>query len=367
MENLKVETIWYNDFKKELPNVEGKVFVVTGTTSGTGFIAARTAAELGGEVLLLNRKSGRATKALAKLQEEVPKGKFVPIECDLQSFESVRAVAQEILTKYDESGIYCVCWNAGIMATPDRATMDGFDEQMQTNHLSHFLLTAKLYPLLEKYATAHGDARIVNHSSGGRHMTPNKILERRYLEKNGGNLGGSEMRAMSGPCFERYFHTKLANAVFTQALHNKLQAKGSNIKALCADPGLSATSLANHFEGMEGAPDMQKFGEFFSQQNGNNNIAILRQILTQLLFAFSTTSQQRPNTRRWRHGNYQRNDACGGRKWRSLWTCHYQRAGRTQCVPTVRNRPRIHPNALGSEPSFYRSYLCYLVNCIGIR
>ena len=258
MEDVKVETVWYNEFKKELPSVEGKVFVVTGTTSGTGYVAARTAAEKGGEVLLLNRKSDRATKALAKLQEEVPSGKFVPIECDLQSFESVRKAAKEIQTKYADSGIYCVCWNAGIMATPDRATVDGFDEQTQTNHLSHFLLTAELYPLLEKYAAANGDARIVNHSSGGRHMTPNKILEQKYLEKNGGNLGGSEMGMMSGPCFVRYFHTKLANAVFTKALHSKLQAKGSKIKALCADPGMSATSLGNHFDS---GTDFSKFGK----------------------------------------------------------------------------------------------------------
>ncbi|CAB9526725.1 Dehydrogenase/reductase SDR family member on chromosome X [Seminavis robusta] len=252
MENLAVATIWYNDFKKELPSAEGKVFAITGTTSGTGYVAARTAAEKGGAVLLLNRSSDRANKSLAKLKEEVPNGKFVPIECDLQSFESVRKAAAEIKSKY--TALYCVCWNAGIMATPDQATVDGYDTQMQTNHLSHFLLTAELLPLLEKQG---GDARIVNHSSGGRHMTPNKCLERKYLEKNGGNLGGSEMDVgkFSGAPFLRYFQTKLANAVFTKALHQKLQAKKSPILAICADPGMSATSLANH---VDGAEDMMK-------------------------------------------------------------------------------------------------------------
>jgi len=135
------------------------------------------------------------------------------------------------------------------MATPDKATVDGYDEQMQTNHLSHFLLTAQLYPLLEKYNG--DDARIVNHSSGGRHMTPNHGLERQYFEKNGGNLGGSDMsKGMGGaPPFLRYFQTKLANAVFTKALHQKLQAKDSKVKAICADPGMSVTSLADHMGG----------------------------------------------------------------------------------------------------------------------
>jgi len=73
----------YNNFKKDLPKLDGKVFVITGTTSGTGFVAARTVAELGGEVVLLNRPSSRATDSLKKLQIAVPTAKFVPIECDL--------------------------------------------------------------------------------------------------------------------------------------------------------------------------------------------------------------------------------------------------------------------------------------------
>ncbi|CAB9515781.1 Short-chain dehydrogenase TIC 32, chloroplastic [Seminavis robusta] len=244
---MAIETVWYNDLKKELPSAEGKVFVITGTTSGTGYVAARTAAEKGGEVLLLNRSSDRATKSLAKLKEEVPNGKFVPIECDLQSFESVRKAATEIKSNY--TAVYCVCWNAGIMGAADEATVDGYDTQMQTNHHSHFLLTAELFPLLVKQG---GDARIVSHSSSGRHMTPNQCLERKYFEKNGGNLGGSEMDVgkLSGAPFLRYFQSKLANAVFTKALHQKLQAKKSPILAICADPGLCATDLVNSVDGM---------------------------------------------------------------------------------------------------------------------
>ena len=249
MEGLVVDTVWFHDFKKELPPATNKVVVITGTTSGTGFVAARTAGELGAEVVLLNRPSDRATKALEDLRVAVPSATFVPIDCDLQSFDNVKAAATNIKEKYGETGIYCVCWNAGIMATPDEATTDGYDTQMQTNHLSHFLLTAELFPLIQKYATSNGDARIVSHSSGGRHMTPDNRLERKYFGKNGGNLGGDEMTGgFSGGPFLRYFQSKLANAVFTQAIHQKLQAKGpSNIKAVCADPGMSATSLGNHF------------------------------------------------------------------------------------------------------------------------
>ncbi len=69
----------------------------------------------------------------------------------------------------------------------DEATKDGFDCQMQVNHLSHFLLTKELFPLLVKRAESKGEARIVNHSSIAAWNPPNR-LGQRYLEKNGGSL-----------------------------------------------------------------------------------------------------------------------------------------------------------------------------------
>ncbi|CAE6909257.1 unnamed protein product [Symbiodinium natans] len=232
---------WFPAFRQELPKVDGKVFVITGTTTGTGFVAAQTIAELGGEVLLLNRTSERVTRAMEKLKEAVPNGKFVSIECDLQDFASVRKAASEIKSKY--SKLYCLANNAGIAASVDKATKDGYDTQMQTNHLSHFLLTAELFPLLEAQAKETGDARIVNHSSMGRLHTEHKGLEEKYFGKNGGNLGGNSITLMGGGCFFRYFQSKLANSVFTYALHEKLKARGSKVRAVCAHPGGSDTHL----------------------------------------------------------------------------------------------------------------------------
>jgi NAD(P)-dependent dehydrogenase (short-subunit alcohol dehydrogenase family) len=101
---------------------------------------------------------------------------------------------------------------AGVMALADKPAKDGYDVQMQTNHLSHFLLTSILFPALEKAATSCGSARIVNHSSTSR-LAPNTPLAAKYLEKmEEGSLGGHAGR------WERYHQTKLANAVFTSAL-----------------------------------------------------------------------------------------------------------------------------------------------------
>ena len=54
------------------------------------------------------------------------------------------------------------------MALKDTATVDGFDVQMQTNHLSHFLLTKELFPVLKIAVELRGDV-MVNHSSIARY------------------------------------------------------------------------------------------------------------------------------------------------------------------------------------------------------
>ena len=236
-----VQTKWFNDFEAGLPSLTGKTVVITGTTSGTGFVIARTAIRKGAEnVFLLNRPSERATKAESMLKEEAKSTKVETIPCDLQDFASVKEAAQIIKSKVQAVDV--LCNNAGVMALEDKATKDGYDVQMQTNHLSHFLLTKELYPSLKKAAELRGEARIANHSSGARKF-PNSDLEEKYLGKNGGNLGGNgSSMFLGGARWVRYHQTKLANAVFTLALNDRL---GSNSKVIAtvAEPGLAATNL----------------------------------------------------------------------------------------------------------------------------
>ncbi len=238
----EVKSVYFDDFKRSLPSMAGKTVVITGTTSGTGKVAAHTVAELGAKVLLLNRKSARSDAGLKEITEAFPDADITAIECDLQSFESVRKAA-EAVRESCAAGIDVLCNNAGVMAMKDEATVDGFDVQMQVNHLSHFLLTAELMPLLEKAADASGEARVVNHSSIAR-MSPKKQLIGKYLEKRGGDLGGNGASLIFGGArWVRYGQTKLANCAFTAALHQRLKEKGSKVKALVAHPGLSNTGL----------------------------------------------------------------------------------------------------------------------------
>jgi NAD(P)-dependent dehydrogenase (short-subunit alcohol dehydrogenase family) len=232
-------------FLAGLPSMTHKTVVITGTTSGTGKIAAATVAGLGAKVLVLNRASERSIAAFAELTAAHPDADLHSVECDLQSFDSVRAAATTVADLCPE-GVDVLANTAGVMALADTATSDGYDVQMQTNHLSHFLLTRGLMPLLEVAAEARGEARVANHSSIAR-MAPSKKLQAKYLEANGGDLGGDgsgiQNMMFNGPRWQRYNQSKLANAAFTAALHHHLQASDSKVKALVAHPGLANTHL----------------------------------------------------------------------------------------------------------------------------
>lgn len=228
----------YDAFESALPSLAGKNVAITGCTSGTGLIAAKCAARKGAaHILMLNRPSARAEAAEQIVRAEIKDSSSVveTIPCDLQDFASVRECANIIRSKYDRIDV--LCNNAGVMALEDKATRDGYDVQMQTNHLSHFLLTSMLLPLLQKAP----NGRIVHHSSDARRGGDLKL---EYFQKHGGNLGGNgNSMFFGGARWERYHQTKLANYVLTAVLADKLQ--GTSMSAVCAAPGLADTNLQN--------------------------------------------------------------------------------------------------------------------------
>ena len=134
----------------------------------------------GWKVIITGRRGNRLEDLTKELGENC-----LPLCFDITDRVAVKKEIENIPP--DFSKIDVLCNNAGIMALKDKATIDGFDIQMQTNHLSHFLLCKKLMPLLKKATQLRGEARVVNHSSIARFGV--KALEAKYLEKNGGNLG----------------------------------------------------------------------------------------------------------------------------------------------------------------------------------
>lgn len=235
----------YPAYVAGLPRLEGRTVAITGCTSGTGQVLAGTVGALGARVLLLNRPSARAEAACAALIDQGFDA--TPVPCDLQSFAQVREAVERLRTLCPD-GLDVLVNNAGVMALDDVATVDGCDVQMQTNHLSHFLLTSGVWPLLTKAADARGEARVVNHSSGARLGAP---LHARYLGRNGGDLGGDRWPGFGR--WQRYRQSKLANLLFTYALETHIQreapAYAGRVKSLCAHPGPTDSGLQGKTSG----------------------------------------------------------------------------------------------------------------------
>lgn len=266
-------------FKEDLPifkEAKGKVIIITGCTAGMGRLVADQMGKNGAQaVVLLNRPSDRAATALKELKETVPTGNFIHIDCDLLSFESVKAAAVEVKKQFGDHGVDVLFNNAAIMAFKDQPKQDGLEQQMLTNHLSHFLLTHELMPLLEKAANDRGEARIVNHASLARKMgSGNKELQEQYFKpqeiKQEKSFTGQLRRQSShggdggDATWRRYQQTKLANVCFTYGLADRLKANNSKVKALVCAPGIANTNLQvsstkGNNDGANGSPTMMWF------------------------------------------------------------------------------------------------------------
>ena len=110
----------------------GKVALVTGTSSGIGIETALALKAAGMRVFGAVRNLEKGKEALGDALEE---GKLELLHLDMNSLDSVRACAKEFLSKSDTLNV--LVNNAGIMATPEGRTADGFELQFGTNHLAH--------------------------------------------------------------------------------------------------------------------------------------------------------------------------------------------------------------------------------------
>lgn len=238
-------------------DLTSKVVAITGTSANSiGFHIAEIAIRKNAKVLMLcNRDSSSSKKGTEGLQALVKEcGSPTEIEtvvCDLQDLASVKSAAEkinEIAAKND--GLDFLVCNAGVMALKDIRTKDGFDVQMQTNQHSHFLLTQGVWKSIVQATNTRGAARVVTHSSSAR-SNPKGPLEKDFFVKSEPGTLGGETTSLLLQSFgkrgnwKRYQQTKLANANFALALHDKIEASSlkGKIQAGSADPGLATSGL----------------------------------------------------------------------------------------------------------------------------
>jgi NAD(P)-dependent dehydrogenase (short-subunit alcohol dehydrogenase family) len=216
---------------QDMPELTGKVVIVTGGNSGLGYESVKAFAMKDAEVILASRSPEKGEEARTAILQAIPEGTIRVMQLDLGDLESVRAFASDFKKRYKQLDI--LLNNAGIMMTPYFKTKDGFEGQFGTNHLGHFALTGLLFELIQNTP----GSRIVNVSSGAHRNGVMDFDNLQYEERKGYTPS------------KAYGRSKLANLLFTYELQRKLEASGSGTIAVAAHPGIAMTNLARHMQG----------------------------------------------------------------------------------------------------------------------
>ncbi|KAK5657387.1 hypothetical protein OQA88_2957 [Cercophora sp. LCS_1] len=222
------------DPQKDIPDLTGKVILVTGGTAGVG---AGTVIELvrhkPAHVLFTGRKAKSAEGTIASAREAAPDVPVTFVEVDLANLASVKAATEKILGQLSRLDVL-IC-NAGIMAVPASVSVDGYEIHMATNHLGHALLVRKLLPLLQSTSEIEGsDVRIITLTSAAWAMTPKGGIQFDRLKSQ-------QDLPMLGRWI-RYGQSKFANMVYAR----ELAARYPKILSLSLTPGVVTTGLVTN-------------------------------------------------------------------------------------------------------------------------
>jgi NAD(P)-dependent dehydrogenase (short-subunit alcohol dehydrogenase family) len=206
----------------DIPDLTGKLALVTGATSGLGYETALELLRHDADVLIAARNPEKAAQAAGTLRQKAGKAPTV-LELDLADLASVEKAAAEVTTSYDRLDL--LINNAGVMAPPHRETVDGFELQLGTNHLGHFALTGRLMPLLVT------GSRVVTVSS--------------FMHKTVRGIAEADLRRSAGSYrkWEAYGKSKLANLLFMLELDRRARAAGADLLSVGAHPGYASTHL----------------------------------------------------------------------------------------------------------------------------
>ncbi len=201
-----------------------KRVLVTGVSAGLGLETARALAAHGAEVVGAARDLSKAQRVAEQVRSQAARGGSLQlVQLDLASLESVRRCADGLLAAAKPFDV--IIANAGVMACPKGTTVDGFETQLGTNHLGHFVLVNRIASLLRR------GSRLVNLSSAGH----------RYSDVD-----------LDDPNFERspyaefvaYGRSKTANVLFAVEFDRRHRARG--VRATAVHPGTIQTELGRY-------------------------------------------------------------------------------------------------------------------------
>jgi NAD(P)-dependent dehydrogenase (short-subunit alcohol dehydrogenase family) len=206
---------------KDLGDLTGKTFLITGGTSGIGKETALELARAGAHVTITARNAAKGAAVVAEIAKERVDFKLL----DLADLSSVKSFAKEFAKPVD-----VLILNAGVMATPFSLTKDGFEMQMGTNHLGHFALAGLLHKQV--------GTRIVAVSSQMHRAARVSGMSADDLRNRARGIGAYNP-------WSAYALSKLANLLFIHEFERRSNRNNWNIEAIAAHPGYAATGLIN--------------------------------------------------------------------------------------------------------------------------
>lgn len=217
----------------DIPDLSGRLAIVTGATGGLGLETALVMAGKGAEVVLAARNPAKGAEAERLIRSRHPDAAVRFELLDLASLASVRAFAERYLATGRPIDI--LIDNAGVMALPTRqTTVDGFEMQFGTNYLSHFALVGRLLPLL-----IAAKARVVQLSSVAHRSGHIRLDDLNY-----------QSHYSPWPVYQQ---SKLAMLMFALELQRRSDANGWGLTSVAAHPGFARTDLiANGHAGKPG-------------------------------------------------------------------------------------------------------------------
>jgi NAD(P)-dependent dehydrogenase (short-subunit alcohol dehydrogenase family) len=204
----------------------GKICLVTGASRGIGYETAAGLARLGAHVIIVSQSRERAQDAQQRINAELGKDAARYYVADLSVQAQVNQLAQDIARDYNRLDV--LVNNVGGWFRKYNQSADGIEMTFALNHLSYFLLTGRLLPLLQQGSPA----RIINVSSDA-HRQPKGIRFDDIQFKH-------QYRV-----FSAYAQSKLANVLFTYELARRLE--GTDLTVNVLHPGFVKTQLYRHF------------------------------------------------------------------------------------------------------------------------
>eukprot|EP00756_Hemistasia_phaeocysticola_P003511 Hpha_TRINITY_DN12282_c0_g3::TRINITY_DN12282_c0_g3_i1::g.16674::m.16674 len=224
--NLRGKSFGFNF--DQIPDLTGKVAVVTGANSGLGYWTGLHLARKGARTILTCRSASKCKAAVESIKANHSTAIVEPMQLDLGSLQSVRDFAAALLKKHPR--VDTLVMNAGVMALEYALTADGIEQHFGVNHVAHQLLGSLLEPALGEGSTVVVMSSMVAYITrfpGGVPLSLEAANKKEWYD-------GSDMYSMS----------KLANIYYAQELAERLKAKGVRVNAV--HPGWVWTALFDH-------------------------------------------------------------------------------------------------------------------------